>query len=209
MLVGCESGSLALKQGGKNSLLGLGLLIRPPAESLLQVLWAANSVLEDVFNHVLNTAQQVVAILETSQPPSNWLIGRRRIGYPLTFTWPNREIDWLNIRKSAPVLAPCWEFCVFSVGHRPPQYWLTGAVLRIRDAFPGSDLFPPRIQDWQDPGSGSASNNFSIFDPKMRSKCWSRIPDPGSWLWIFFHPVFRIQGSKKARIPDPQQVDAM
>ncbi len=70
MLVGCESGSLALKQGGKNSLLGLGLLIRPPAESLLQVLWAANSVLEDVFNHVLNTAQQVGAILETSLPQS-------------------------------------------------------------------------------------------------------------------------------------------
>jgi hypothetical protein len=63
LLVGCESGSLALKQGGKNSLLGLGLLIRPPAASLLQVLWAANSVLEDVFNHVLNTAQQVGAIL--------------------------------------------------------------------------------------------------------------------------------------------------
>jgi hypothetical protein len=70
ILVGCESGSLALKQGGKNSLLGLGLLIKPPAESLLQVLWAANSVLEDVFNHVLNTAQQVGAILELSQPPS-------------------------------------------------------------------------------------------------------------------------------------------
>jgi hypothetical protein len=90
MLVGCESGSLALKQGGKNSLLGLGLLIRPPAESLLQVLWAANSVLEDVFNHVLNTAQQVGAILKTSQPPYTLVIGRRRIGYLPTICVTNR-----------------------------------------------------------------------------------------------------------------------
>ncbi len=30
------------------------------------------------------------------------------------------------------------------------------------------------------------------------------IPDPGSWLWIVFHPGSRIQGSKEHRIPDPQ-----
>jgi len=28
------------------------------------------------------------------------------------------------------------------------------------------------------------------------------IQDPGSWLWIFFYPGSRIQGSKKHRIPD-------
>ncbi len=31
---------------------------------------------------------------------------------------------------------------------------------------PGSDLFPSRIQGWHDPGSGSASNNLIILNPK-------------------------------------------
>ena len=56
-------GGPVLRQGGKNSLLGLGLLVRPPAESLAHVLFAANSILEDIFNHVLHTVQQVGAIL--------------------------------------------------------------------------------------------------------------------------------------------------
>jgi hypothetical protein len=51
-----------LKQGGKNILLGLGLLIKPPTENLSGVLFAAHSVLEDIFNHVVQTVQQVSAI---------------------------------------------------------------------------------------------------------------------------------------------------
>jgi hypothetical protein len=77
---------------------------------------------------------------------------------------------------------------------------LSGAMLRIWDAYPGSDLFPLRIQDWQDPGSGSASNNFSIFNP---NEIRMFIPDPVFWLWISFHPGSRIQWSRKPLIPDP------
>jgi hypothetical protein len=58
-----SAASLALKQGGKNSLLGLGLLIRPPAEDLVHVFWAINSVIEDIFNHIINTTQQVGTFL--------------------------------------------------------------------------------------------------------------------------------------------------
>ncbi len=73
------------------------------------------------------------------------------------------------------------------------------AVLRIRDIYliffhPGSQMqgtrsrIPDPGNKIPDPGSGSASKNLSIFNPKkadtkfskIRSECSSRIPDPGS-----------------------------
>ncbi len=51
--------------------------------------------------------------------------------------------------------------------------------------YPGSDIFHPgsQIQGWQDPGSGSASKIWSIFNSKIRSGVF--IPDPISPVWIF------------------------
>jgi hypothetical protein len=67
-------------------------------------------------------------------------------------------------------------------------------VLRIRDVYSGSEFFPSRVKNIQDPGSGSASKNLSILIKKMVSKLleiWSGmfIPDPG---FDFFYPS-RIQ----------------
>jgi hypothetical protein len=52
-------------------------------------------------------------------------------------------------------------------------------VLRIRDVYPGSRQDP----ESKDPGSGSASQNLSIFNPKIVSmlsetKSGMLIPDP-------------------------------
>ncbi len=73
-------------------------------------------------------------------------------------------------------------------------------VLRIRDVYPGSELFllGSRIQGEKD--SGSASKNLIIFDPKIVSKLseiWfgMLIPDPGSGFW--FLPV------PNPKAPDP------
>jgi hypothetical protein len=42
------------------------------------------------------------------------------------------------------------------------------AVLRIRDVYPGSEFFPSgsRFKQISNPGSGSASKNWSTFNPK-------------------------------------------
>ncbi len=56
-----------------------------------------------------------------------------------------------------------------------------------------------------DLGSGSASKNSSIFNPKINTKFSKNIlpgmfiMDPGSWIWTFFNPGSRIQGSKSTR----------
>jgi hypothetical protein len=88
-------------------------------------------------------------------------------------------------------------------------------VLRIQDVYPGSrtsDL----ILSITNPGSrvdkiSDPIKDFQYFEPKNRipgikvSKIRSGMfkPDPGSWLWIFFHPGSRIRdpGWKKIQIP--------
>jgi hypothetical protein len=60
--------------------------------------------------------------------------------------------------------------------------------LWIRDVYSGS-----RVKQIPGPGFGSASRNFSIFNPKNCFENISRDVHPGS----------RIQGSKRHRIPDP------
>ncbi len=90
---------------------------------------------------------------------------------------------------------------------------------------PGSDFFHPgyRIPD---PGLTRSripdpcqTQRISVFLTHKIDTLYSKIrsgifiPDPGSWIWIFFHPWSRIRisdpGIKKApdpgsRIPDPQ-----
>ncbi len=77
--------------------------------------------------------------------------------------------------------------------------------LRIRDVYPGSKFFPPRIRIFSSPHPGSASKNLSILTQKMVSKfseIWSWLfipdPDPGSWSWLFTH-----SGSRGQKAPDP------
>ncbi len=101
------------------------------------------------------------------------------------------------------------------------MYWYP--VLRIHDVYdvhPGSRFrfFPSRIPDpgsrfdkIPDPGSVSDSKNFSTHKTHITDTLYSKIrsgmfiPDPGSWIWIFFHSWSRIRisdpGIKKA--PDP------
>ncbi len=84
----------------------------------------------------------------------------------------------------------------------------TEAVLRIRDVYPGSDFFHSGswIQGWQDPGSGSATKNFSIFNAK--NLYWvlkNRIRNvhPGSRILAPDFFPSRIQGpNSTCRIPD-------
>ncbi len=69
---------------------------------------------------------------------------------------------------------------------------------------PGSDLFQPRIQGWHDPGSGSASKNLNIFNPKnwyqfRKNSTRDVHPGSGSWIWIFFSSRIRIP-----EISDPE-----
>jgi hypothetical protein len=60
------------------------------------------------------------------------------------------------------------------------------AVLRIRDAYPGSEFFHPRsrVKKIPDPGSEFFPSRIRIFS------------HPGSGSW----------GQKKHRIPDPQHI---
>ncbi len=71
----------------------------------------------------------------------------------------------------------------------------------MRDVYTGS-----RMQGQKDPGSGSASKNWSIFNQKNFPS--SRKTDFGMvllWSWFFSFPGSRIQGSKRHRIPDPDR----
>jgi hypothetical protein len=78
-----------------------------------------------------------------------------------------------------------------------------GAVLRIRDDYPGSDFFPSRIPDPNclHPGSRIRIKEIRILtkNGKYDPGCSSRIPDPDADFLPIPDP-----GVKKAIIPDPQ-----
>ncbi len=79
------------------------------------------------------------------------------------------------------------------------------SVLRIRDVYTGSRIriFPSRMQGQKDPGSGSASKNLSIFNPKKLFLSYRKnYLGCSSRIW-FFSPS-RTQRSKKHRILDPR-----
>ncbi len=90
--------------------------------------------------------------------------------------------------------------------------FLLKAVLRIRDVYPGSNSFLFRIPDLgsrvdkiPDPHPHQRilvflSLNTETKFSNVRSGMF--IPDPGFWLWIFYHSGSRIQRSKRHRIPD-------
>jgi hypothetical protein len=82
------------------------------------------------------------------------------------------------------------------------------AVWRIQHVYPGSRIrnfsIPDpssRVTNILDPGSGSASKNLSILNPK-NSENGMPFPDPDPDF--FFHPGSRGQKSTGSRIPDPQ-----
>ncbi len=99
------------------------------------------------------------------------------------------------------------------------------AGLRILDVYTGSWIliFPSRIQGQKDPGSGSASKNFSIFNPKncfLALGKWSGmfIPDPDPQRWkksdnkfMFPASFFVVVGSwtEKIRILDKHSESAI
>ncbi len=84
-----------------------------------------------------------------------------------------------------------------------------GAVLRIRDVYPGSYFFPSRIRTVYIPDPGSASKNLSILTPQKKEKWFlsSRKYDPGYSSRIrmptFYPSRIPDPGSKRHRIPDP------
>jgi hypothetical protein len=75
--------------------------------------------------------------------------------------------------------------------------FISHAVLRIRDVYPGSEFFLSRIPDPKFFRSG-----FKYLNPKKWSLN-SRKYDQGCSSWLLTHPGSRIQGSKRHRIPDP------
>ncbi len=95
--------------------------------------------------------------------------------------------------------------------HVPPScrtdQVVMGSVLRIRDVYPGSERLSSRIRIFSIPDPGSASKNLSTyFNPKNDFQALGnmiRVVHPGSGSWLFTHPGSR--GSKRHRIPDPQQ----
>jgi hypothetical protein len=70
-----------------------------------------------------------------------------------------------------------------------------GAVLRIRDVYPGSEFFPSRIRIFPVPYPGSASKNLSILTQKIVISSRKYDPDCSSRI--------RIPESKRHRISDP------
>ncbi len=84
-------------------------------------------------------------------------------------------------------------------------FYLFLLVLWIRDVYPGSRirLFSSRIQGWQDSGFRIRSRikEHRVLKNKIRS---SQIPDPGSWIWIFFPSRIPDPGVKKSPDLDPQ-----
>ncbi len=65
-----------------------------------------------------------------------------------------------------------------------------------------------RVKKIPDPGFNSPTKNLNIFNPK---NCFQDLGNmirdvhPGSGSWFITNPVSRIQGSKRHRIPDPDQ----
>ncbi len=81
------------------------------------------------------------------------------------------------------------------------------AVLRIREVYPGFEFFQPGSRDKKipDSGSGSASKNLGIFNPK---NCFSSLgnmirddhPESGSWILPIPDPGSRGQKGTGSRI---------
>ncbi len=78
-------------------------------------------------------------------------------------------------------------------------------LLRIRDAYPGSEFFPFRIHGQKD--SGSAYINSSSFKPKICS--WKYDPGCSSRIRILVFYPSRIRGSNRHRCPDPESGSAV
>jgi hypothetical protein len=76
--------------------------------------------------------------------------------------------------------------------------------------FPDQNFFHPGSRVKQIPGSRiRIILRIKKFNPKIVSKLeeiWSGmfIPDPRFGFWVFTNPGFRIQRSKRQRIPDPE-----
>ena len=51
-----------LKSGGRNAVLGLAIIIKPPDEAMHKLLFKQNLILEDIYNHLLHSVQQVLKI---------------------------------------------------------------------------------------------------------------------------------------------------
>lgn len=47
-----------LKSGGRNAVLGLAIIIKPPDEAMHKLLFKQNLILEDIYNHLLHSVQQ-------------------------------------------------------------------------------------------------------------------------------------------------------
>ena len=48
-----------LKSGGRNAVLGLAIIIEPPDEAAHKLLFKQNLILEDIYNQLLQSVQQV------------------------------------------------------------------------------------------------------------------------------------------------------
>jgi hypothetical protein len=76
------------------------------------------------------------------------------------------------------------------------------ASSQVPSYFPRIRIFRPgsRFQGQKGPGSGSATNNVSIFNPKIVIGTSSRKYEPEwvSWVRVFFLP-----GSRVKKAPDP------
>ncbi len=82
------------------------------------------------------------------------------------------------------------------------QYFTAG--LRIQDVYPGSDFFHPGSEFFPSRNPDQHQKNLSILTKKLSLS--SRKYDPGCSplirILLFFLPGYRIQGSKRHRIPD-------
>ena len=48
-----------LKSGGRNAVLGLAIIIQPPDQATQKLLFKQNLILEDIYNQLLQSVQQV------------------------------------------------------------------------------------------------------------------------------------------------------
>ncbi len=126
----------------------------------------------------------------------------------MLFTRINKKLT--NLKKSKAGIAT--RLCDRSWGmQKSPGSSVGGSGMFI----PDSTFFPSRIPDPNcfHPGSRIRIKEFKYFIPKkwfLSSRnydpgCSSRIPDFGPGSWLITHPGSRITGSKRQRIPDPDQ----
>jgi hypothetical protein len=81
-----------------------------------------------------------------------------------------------------------------------------GSAMFIPDPWSRIRLFVIPDPNCFHPGSRIRIKKFKYFNPKkwgLNSGNMIRVVHPGSGSWLFIHPVSRIQGSKRHRIPDP------